>query len=298
MSVFLIKGDGWKILINGLLETELNSGCPKHIRDQLKPNRVRLAEVTRWRSVFAEALGEVQKLVEERVDEGVASLHDVKTATSLVYRNAEALIQKYPGDTFHEKADSAPSELTSLLKSVSLLNSRFMFSSLVTNPESAKMGKQRPFPVYKVFDKMRKLFSEIALRRNIHIELRGSSFKRILAYDSLETVALVLIDNAVKYSDAGRAINVTIRDEEDGVYVSVESKGPVVPDAERDKIFQKGFRATSAKDQVRDGSGLGLYIGQVVAEAHDTKIWYKATDVQSDGCGTNVFSIKIKQSNA
>ena len=73
-----------------------------------------------------------------------------------------------------------------------------------------------------------------------------------------------------------------------GVVMSVASKGEVVPTQERDRLFTRGFRASTAQ---RPGTGLGLYVAQIIAEAHRATIAYSAdTD---NGDGTNEFSLTL-----
>jgi signal transduction histidine kinase len=229
------------------------------------------------------------------VAEAIGGLHDIKTATSLVFRNAEAYMVQLPGETDDEKIENSPDPLKSLFKSISLLNTRLTMSSIVSNPESASFGRKRLAPIYRMFDKMCRLFEEIGAKKGIKIIMSGSSFNKVRCYDSFETLALVLIDNAVKYSLPGEPVTVKAMDSGSGVEVSIESRGPVVPEGDREKIFERGIRTTSAKEMAQGGSGLGLFIAKIVAEAHNTKIAYQAKNTSAkNNIGTNVFSFYIE----
>ena len=70
-----------------------------------------------------------------------------------------------------------------------------------------------------------------------------------------------LLDNAVKFSESG-PVELVI----DGGSVTVHDAGPGVPEADRERIFERFHRLDADRDQ--PGSGLGLAIVRQVAEAH------------------------------
>jgi signal transduction histidine kinase len=233
--------------------------------------------------------------VDEEARELILGLHDVSTAVSLVTRNAEVVIDGYPGETDYEKIENSPAHIKRLLKSVSLLRTRLSMSSIVANPDSASFGEKHPIPVYKVFDRMVRLFEEIAAQKGVHIQIVGPSFAKPDCYDSFDTLALVLIDNAVKYSFGRHHIKVVVKDKSrDAVKVRVESYGPIVPRDMREQIFKRGVRTRVAEESCSKGSGLGLYIARVVASAHGFGVEYKAIEGdRSSSEGWNVFSFEL-----
>jgi signal transduction histidine kinase len=86
-----------------------------------------------------------------------------------------------------------------------------------------------------------------------------------------------------------------VDDQGPGCSVRVQSRGKVIPDADRPLIFQKGFRSQQAMDTVSSGSGLGLYIAKTVADANQCQIMYDAGALRhTDGTGINVFSFSVR----
>ena len=239
MSVIPVKFEAGIVLINGVIESLLNRSCPPTIRKAYRSHKVIIDTIKGWRSSVLNVGEQVDALVNKSVVEAIASLHDIKTATNLVFRNAEALIAQVPGATDDEKIENASPSLKSLYKSVSLLNTRLNMSSFVSNPQAASFGNKRPIPVYRVMDKMCRLFEETAATKNVKIYMSGTSFNKVLCYDSFETLALVLVDNAVKYSKSGESVNVSVIDAGRGVKVSVESKGLVIPVEESEQILRE-----------------------------------------------------------
>jgi signal transduction histidine kinase len=76
-------------------------------------------------------------------------------------------------------------------------------------------------------------------------------------------VARILIDNALRHSPSGAAVEVQARRAADGVELVVADTGPGVPDDERDRIFERFERGRAVDGEA--GFGLGLAIGLALA---------------------------------
>jgi signal transduction histidine kinase len=87
--------------------------------------------------------------------------------------------------------------------------------------------------------------------------------------DRIEQVLTNLVDNALRYASLG-PVSVSVRRAVDGVRVTVADRGPGIPDELGDTIFQKFGRG---RDERRPGTGLGLYIGRGLAQAHGGRLW-------------------------
>jgi signal transduction histidine kinase len=74
-----------------------------------------------------------------------------------------------------------------------------------------------------------------------------------------------LIENAVKYSDAGADVTVSARRGHALVRVAVADRGPGIALEQQQLIFEKFGRARGGN---RPGTGLGLFIARSIAEAH------------------------------
>jgi signal transduction histidine kinase len=85
------------------------------------------------------------------------------------------------------------------------------------------------------------------------------------------TQALInLIDNARKYSDKSRSLNVQLNADGSEVILDVRDTGSGIPDAEKEKIFERFYRGRNADSQT--GSGLGLFLVDDVMKAHNGRI--------------------------
>jgi two-component system phosphate regulon sensor histidine kinase PhoR len=85
-----------------------------------------------------------------------------------------------------------------------------------------------------------------------------------------------LIDNAVKYSPAGSRVDVEVQREEGRVRFSVRDRGPGIPPAERDHVFEKFYRLDPHHHHGVGGSGLGLYICRQLVSSMHGRIWVES----------------------
>lgn len=85
-----------------------------------------------------------------------------------------------------------------------------------------------------------------------------------------------LLENATKYSSEGSAVTVTLDASDAGVDLTVSDDGPGVPEAERERIFEKYHRADNTAGTA--GAGLGLHLVRSIMEAHGGTVAYAAGD--------------------
>ncbi|MDB6088004.1 MAG: hypothetical protein JWN85_788 [Gammaproteobacteria bacterium] len=79
-----------------------------------------------------------------------------------------------------------------------------------------------------------------------------------------------LIDNAIRYNNAGGSVVIGLSEDNGRHVVDVEDDGPGIPVAEHEKVFTRFYRLS--RDQSRAGSGLGLAIVQSLAASLNAEI--------------------------
>jgi signal transduction histidine kinase len=95
--------------------------------------------------------------------------------------------------------------------------------------------------------------------------------------DKIEQVLTNLVENAVKYADAGK-VTVTGEVADDHIEIAVSDEGPGIPADQLPLIFTKFYRskADHRSGTVPSGTGLGLYITKGLVEAHGGKVWARS----------------------
>jgi two-component system, NtrC family, sensor histidine kinase KinB len=101
-----------------------------------------------------------------------------------------------------------------------------------------------------------------------------------------------LVDNAIKFTPDGGSVDLSAhRINDHALRFEVADTGPGVPEAYRKKIFEKYSQVPNQRGR-RRGTGLGLALCKLVAEAHRGKLW-----VEPRPTGGSVFILTIGNAN-
>ncbi|MFM8304404.1 MAG: sensor histidine kinase [Actinomycetota bacterium] len=114
----------------------------------------------------------------------------------------------------------------------------------------------------------------LALARGIPLVVAPIAAELAVACDPSQIVGALtnLLENAVKYSDAGQAVEVTAEARDGRVVIVVRDHGIGIPSRELERIFERFYRVDKARSRETGGTGLGLAIARHVAQAHGGEI--------------------------
>ncbi len=90
--------------------------------------------------------------------------------------------------------------------------------------------------------------------------------------EGLTSVALNLLENAVKYSPSQPRITVGLEDLGDNIRWTVADQGIGIGEKEKNRIFEKFYRVGNEDTRQTKGTGLGLYIVAQIVKAHGGQI--------------------------
>ncbi len=96
-----------------------------------------------------------------------------------------------------------------------------------------------------------------------------------------------LIDNAIKYSEPGSAIEIACTAKKTAVVLTVRNKGLVIAQHDRERVFERFYRAPETQ-HLPAGTGLGLSIVKKIVASHQGSVWAQG----EAGYGTS-FSISL-----
>ena len=114
--------------------------------------------------------------------------------------------------------------------------------------------------------------SGLELKRDLPVEKVSVVTDR----DAVEQIVLNLLDNACKYAAAGGEAIVALHPRADGgVEVRVGDRGPGVPAAHRERIFEKFHRVDDTLTAEKGGAGLGLSIARQLARGLGGDLTYE-----------------------
>ena len=111
----------------------------------------------------------------------------------------------------------------------------------------------------------------------------------------IERAVVNLVDNAIKYSPNGCAIEVGVKREEDNVVLYVKDNGLGISLEHQKRLFERHMRIPRKEHKRVKGSGLGLFIVRSVALRHGGKAWAESIE----GKGSTFFvSIPLNEENS
>ena len=82
----------------------------------------------------------------------------------------------------------------------------------------------------------------------------------------LRQMLLNLLDNAIRHTPEGGRVQVRLAARDQAAEVAVTDGGPGIPEADRERVFERFVRLEGARSG--EGAGLGLAIARAIAEAH------------------------------
>jgi two-component system sensor histidine kinase QseC len=111
----------------------------------------------------------------------------------------------------------------------------------------------------------------LALQRDQTLELHADADLPCASgnADMLAMLLSNLVDNAIRYTQAGGHVDVAVRRIASGVQVEVRDDGPGIAPEHRARVFERFYRADSHEQA---GTGLGLAICRRVADLHQAQI--------------------------
>lgn len=84
--------------------------------------------------------------------------------------------------------------------------------------------------------------------------------------EMMKEVWINLIDNAIKYSDEGGTLGITITETEERILVSVSNSGTEIPDESKELIFRKFYQVDESHSS--EGNGVGLAVVKEIVKLH------------------------------
>jgi two-component system, OmpR family, sensor histidine kinase KdpD len=133
-----------------------------------------------------------------------------------------------------------------------------------------------------VFGVLSRLSGRLA-ERDVNVEIPADLPMVSVDAVLIDQLLVNLLENALRYTPSGSPIEIRGASEGGAVSVEVCDRGPGIPAAERERVFDKFYRGQAAKHN-DGGTGLGLTICRAVVQAHGGSI---AIAARTDG-GTRV----------
>jgi two-component system sensor histidine kinase SenX3 len=142
--------------------------------------------------------------------------------------------------------------------------------------EAEEAPSREPVPVHLVLAEAVERMRPAAEQQGIEIRVAEPRHELTLLGDRRQIVSALynLLDNAVKYSDAGSVVDVrtSVTVGGDRIAIDVEDHGIGIPNRDLERIFERFYRVDRARSRETGGTGLGLAIVRHAASNHQGEV--------------------------
>lgn len=208
---------------------------------------------------------------------------------------------KFKNDKIYRKAQQHKrlGDILEATKSIQqlgwFLTLRLNNHDFIYNKELLKADVKSSYNIYRIIEKVKKCIKERADAKSVKIDMNARvQCKDMKAYDCIELLPYIFLDNAIKYSPVGERIRIDITENRDAQHVKISSLGPIAHEWEQPKLFEQGYRGENAVNLTQDGMGIGLYTARCICELNgiglkissESEIMKKVKDIEY-----SVFSV-------
>lgn len=155
--------------------------------------------------------------------------------------------------------------------------------------EAAEGPRPEPCSIREVVDQALERAKPGAVQREVLLRVDEVPVQAVVLGDRRQLVTALtnLLDNAVKYSDPGLSVRLSVQLGAD-VIIEVTDEGIGIPARDRERIFERFYRVDRARARDTGGTGLGLAIVRHVAVNHGGEVSVRSIE----GHGST-FSLRI-----
>jgi two-component system phosphate regulon sensor histidine kinase PhoR len=246
---------------------------------------------TQWALFVLHDITHQRKLEAVRRDFVANVSHELRTPLSVIKGYIETLV-----DGHHEMpVDDRERFLKTIQRHAERLNSLLEDLLILSRLESIDPGMARESV------SLAKLVNEViddyqsrpaTHDRRLAGEIDPAAGNLLLDASKITQVLENLLDNALKYTPKGAAIDVIVRAKEHEVVTCVRDNGTGIPAEDLPHIFERFYRVDKGRSREKGGTGLGLSIVKHIVQLHGGRVWVES----QMGQGTSFyFSLPRRQ---
>lgn len=237
-------------------------------------------------NAMAERLHELNRLKSDFVS---SVSHDLKAPLASIAETTSLLLDGLPGPLTEKQSRLLALNLESSRRLGQMIENLLDLSRIETGALALQFLRHDLVVLAgQVVDQLRGLID----KKGLAVAIEGAAGTAMVECDaaSIRRALGNLVANAVTFSPAGGRIDIRVQPRaKESVEVLVADQGPGVPDAEKERIFQRFYR--SEHGARGPGTGIGLAIARAVLEAHGGVLW-----VRDGPSGGSVFSCLLPRS--
>jgi signal transduction histidine kinase len=200
--------------------------------------------------------------------------HELRTPLNAILGFSQVLREQMVGELNEKQKEYLEDILSSGNHLLSLINDVLDLSKVEAGQVELEVA---PFSLREALERGVVMVRERATQEGVEVALADSPEVDVVDGDErrIRQVIFNLLANAVKFTPAGGAVDVSAAQVNGEVRISVADTGPGVPAADRERIFEE-FQQTDLGVEQQEGTGLGLALSKRLVELHGGRIWVES----------------------
>ncbi|MEM1445635.1 MAG: ATP-binding protein [Planctomycetota bacterium] len=199
--------------------------------------------------------------------------HEVKTPVAAIKAAVETLLDDHEGQmpqTDRENFERMIARQADRLDAI--VEDLLALARIEQEPHEAPQ-KMEPDWVAPVLGAAIETCSPKAREKSISVTLDcPSNLLALMTSNLVEQAVVNLIDNAIKYSDAGTAVKVSGSFQDGQAVIAVSDQGRGIESQHLSRVFERFYRTDRSRSRAMGGTGLGLSIVKHIAVAHGGRV--------------------------
>ncbi|HXE89583.1 MAG TPA: ATP-binding protein [Terriglobales bacterium] len=221
------------------------------------------------RASHAEALRQSEQLKSALLD---AVTHDLRTPLTSIKASVTTLLQEGRAPREGLKSEGRRELLQVINEEADRLNHFIEGLVEMARIEAGDIAARRVWSTTEEIVKAALGRAEPLLREHrVEVGVEGGTPPLRVEPRAIAQVIFTLLENASQYAPPGTRIQVQVKKSASGVEFAVEDEGPGIPETQRERVFEKFYRASAAERAGAGrpgGIGMGLAIARGIVHAH------------------------------
>lgn len=195
--------------------------------------------------------------------------HELRTPLTVIQSQLE-LILKNPDSNVIANASHLGTALSETRR-LSKLTSNLL--TLARSDSNTIEIEKKPTNICDLINKIIEPYVEIADIEDKCLKLKYSESLVVNCDEErISQLIIILLDNALKYTNYGDSIDIELKKEETRCSISVIDTGIGVKEEEKELIFERFYRGDKSRTRLTGGTGLGLSIAKWIVDSHGGSI--------------------------
>ena len=247
-----------------------------------------IGELTQAFNAMAESIEKAEELRREFI---ANVSHELKTPMTTIAGFADGILD---GTIPKENQDRYLATISTETKRLSRLVRRMLELSRIQSGAAEEL-RRHDFDVSEVLRRTLLNFEDKITEKNLSVDAQlPEEPMRVLGdEDAITQVVYNLLDNAIKFSEPGGDLGLSLWKQGSHAYVAVRNQGETISPEELPLIFDRFHKTDRSRSRDRDGVGLGLYIVRAILNQHEEDI----SVTSRNGVTEFVFTLTLKPEN-